>query len=602
MNPKAQTLKDGNPLMYLFRATWRYSAGNHRKVLLFWALFSIAESIELFGEPLIFAKIISITQQEGVTTSSLPRLLALLAGLLVTTIAFWALHGPARLIERANAFGIRITYRRHLLSGVMHLPLAWHSHHHSGDTIDKVNKGSTALYEFAEDSFETIYSITRLIGSYCVLLYFSKAAGLIVLIIIAINVYVTLRFDRILMGHYHQLNHAENHINQSIFDSISNITAIITSRAERLILTRIVGTLEAPFDVFRASNRLNELKWCITSIWCTVMTVTVLGIYFWQHIGASEGVLLGSAYLLMQYLEKISQLFFRFTGMYAQVVWRKTKIMNAEELATDFVAKNVPSNGLPTQWQRLEIKNLDFCHNYEDGQLHLDNISLSIRRGEHIALIGPSGCGKSTLMKIMAGIMHPQRLQLSIDGHSIEQGFLEIANSSILIPQKPEIFEDTVMNNLTMGAVYDPDLVRKAIDIAQLTETINGLPEKYKTRMREKGTSISGGQEQRVAIARGLLQFLTAPHTSILLLDESTSNLDSPTAMQILQGIQQLGGTTVFVTHKLSDLGLFDKIYLLNKGQIVAEGTLPHLMRSSPEFRELWSEYHTHHHSFSAHL
>lgn len=601
MKKKTTQLRDGNPLLYLFRAAWHYSAGNRHKVILFWALFTMAELLELFGDPLIFAKIITIIQQDGISHSSMPRLLVLLAGLILTTIVFWALHGPARLIERANAFGIRVTYRKHLLSGVMRLPLAWHSHHHSGNTIDKINKGSTALYEFAEDSFETIYSITRLIGSYCILAYFSKPAALIVLIIIAINICVTLRFDRILMGQYHHLNHAENHITQSIFDSISNITAIITSRAERLILNRLIGTLEAPRDVFTTSNRLNELKWCITSICCTVMTATVLGIYFWQHMGASGGVLLGSVYLLMQYLEKITQLFFRFTSMYAQVVWRKTKIMNAEELAVDFVESTVLGNGLPQHWQKLEIKNLDFCHTNQDDHLHLDDISISIHRGEHIALIGPSGCGKSTLMRIMAGIAYPQRLQLAIDGRIIEEGFLGIAENVTLIPQKPEIFEDTVMNNLTMEAAYDLELICKAVDIAQLTETIKKLPCQYETRMREKGASISGGQEQRVAVARGLLQFMTSAKDNILLLDESTSSLDGPTETKILDGIQTLGGTTVWVTHKLDNLARFDRIYLLDKGRISASGSLPYLIRTSPEFQKLWNEYHAHHHRFSAH-
>ncbi len=580
-----------NPLVYLFSKTWKYSEGNRRKVVLFWVMFIVAEIIWVFVKPLIWARMINMIQMQGITHENVKTLTGLLAINLLGVLVFWMIHGPARCIEQSNAFRARINYRRYLLRGVMTLPMEWHTDHHSGDTLDKVEKGTGALFNFSESSFEIIYAIVKLVGSYAVLIYFSRPAAYIVLAMMIVSAIITMRFDRVLIGRYKDLNHAENRISESVFDAISNISTVIILRVERLVFGAIMRKVEEPFDLKRRTNVLNEFKWFLTNLSCAVMTALVLGIYFWQHVGTSQGVLIGSIYLLIKYLEEISELFSQFTSMYGDIVIRKTRMMNAEELAEDFRSENFTNHVLPDTWHELRIEGLGFSYHESGGVSHLEGINLSLRRGERIAFVGESGSGKTTLLKIMRDLYTPRSLRLLVDGVAIPHGFDGISRAIALIPQSPEIFTATIRENITLGAEYDDEFIRRFTDMACLTGVIEGLPHGFDSSIKEKGVNLSGGQQQRLALARGLL----ACHgKDIVLLDEPTSSLDTATEMQVYRNIFEAftDKTVVSSIHRLHLLSLFHRIYMFAEGRIMAVGSLSELLESCPQFQILWKQYH----------
>ena len=115
-----------NPLLYLFGKTWQYSQDNRGKVVWYWIMFIVANTITMIGGPLVFAKLMNTVQQEGITSGNFRMLIGLLMLTLVFELFFWSLHGPARCIERNNAFKVRLNYRRFLMKGVMTLPMEWH--------------------------------------------------------------------------------------------------------------------------------------------------------------------------------------------------------------------------------------------------------------------------------------------------------------------------------------------------------------------------------------------------------------------------------------------------------------------------------------------
>src|ERR1035437_3303122 len=127
-----------NPLVHMLKKTWEYSKDNRKNIVFYWILFVTTNAIQLLAEPLIWAKIINVITMQGITTSNIKLLFTLLVTTFFLEIVFWSMHGPARLMERTNAFIARASYRKHLLKGVMALPMEWHVDHHSGDTIDKV--------------------------------------------------------------------------------------------------------------------------------------------------------------------------------------------------------------------------------------------------------------------------------------------------------------------------------------------------------------------------------------------------------------------------------------------------------------------------------
>lgn len=576
-----------NPLIYLFGKTWHYSAGNRRQIVCYWLMFIAGESSFLFGQPLIWAELMNTVQVQGITSQSIQKLLVLLLLTIGIEVLCWSFHGPARLIEEVNAFKARTNYRRHLLKGVMTLPLEWHAEHHSGHIIDKIEKGTTGLYQFSETSFEVIYGMVQLVGSYCMLAYFSPPAGVIVAVMIVITALITIRFDRVLVGQYEAINKAENDISESVFDAVSNISTVIILRVEKLVFDTIMHKVEQPFSLVKRNNYLNEWKWFLTSMCCAVMAVLVMSAYFWQHLDAKEGVLLGSVFILIQYLQRMSELFIKFTRMYGEVLKRKARVTNAEELTKDFRSESFANHVLPRDWQVLSVEGLNFSYHSEAADLHLNDLSLSIARGERIALVGETGSGKTTFLKIMRDLYHPQSLTLSVDGQGIPHGFEGISRAIALVPQDPEIFATTILENITLGAEYDTAFVQRFTDMACFSEVVDGLPNKFGSSIKEKGVNLSGGQQQRLALSRGLL---ACYEKDIVLLDEPTSSLDTVTEMKvytnILQGFEDK--TIISSIHRLHLLPLFDRVCMFEGGRILASGTLAELLASCPKFASMW--------------
>jgi ATP-binding cassette subfamily B protein len=399
-----------------------------------------------------------------------------------------------------------------------------------------------------------------------------------------------MRFDRVIIGQYKQLNRYENNVSESVFDAISNITTVIILRVERLVFSAIASKVEKPYELFKQNNRLVELKWFLTNMCCSGMTVVVLAVYFWQHIGTTQGVLVGSVYLLINYLGRVSELFFKFTSMYGDTLQRKAKVVNSEELREDFKIENFTNHLLPKDWKHLEIKNLNFSyHNEEDGGLHLEDVSMSIQKGERIALVGETGSGKTTLLKVVRDLYCPKSLDLKVDGQDLSGGFESISQAISLVPQNPEIFATTIIENITLGAEYEMGFVKKYTDMACFTEVADKLPKKFDTSIKEKGVNLSGGQQQRLALARGLL---ASHNKDIVLLDEPTSSLDTATEMEVYKNIfKEFEGKTVISTiHRLHLLPLFQKIYFFSEGRIVGFGTLSDLLSSNKQFNVLWQK------------
>lgn len=591
----AQTVSqsNNNPVWYLAKMLWRYSAGNRPQLILYVLLFCIANGIA-FVEPLIIARILDTIQASGVTGASLPTLLLYLGALLALNIGFWIFHGPARILEFRNAFIVRAQYKQYLLDGVLALPIEWHTDHHSGNTIDKIEKGTRALKDFANRTFQIIEAFIRLTSSYIVLVYFNPPSAVIVAGMVTLTVIMIMQFDRRLVLQYKQLNKAENEIAQKIFDVISNVTTVVILRIERLVSSAIYKKIMAPFSLFDRNNKLSETKWFLVFTASSLMTVLVLGSYFYTSLAAGTTVLVGTVYALYGYLDRISGLFFRFASMYGDILQQKASVQNAEEVAKDFLDQKASAHhALRDRWMQLLIRNLRFSYDAAEGtRQHLDGVDMTIQRGQRIALIGASGSGKTTFLKVFRELYQPKHVELTLDGSVLEGGFSDISADIALIPQDPEIFSTTILENITVGVSYPSAYVQRFTDMACATEMIERLPHKLKSYIHEKGVNLSGGERQRLALARGLM---ACDDKQIVLLDEPTSSVDTRNELKIFHNIfEAFDGKTILASvHRLHLLSLFDQIYYFKAGQIIASGTLEQLLKESQDFKDTWDKYHT---------
>lgn len=580
-----------SPIIYLTRKTWEYSKGNRKNVVLYFILFVFANSIDFFT-PLVFAKVLNIIQEHGVTSTSINSIIFYLASFIVIYLVFWMFHGPARVIELRNAFLVRANYKEYLLDGTMALPAQWHTDHHSGDTIDKIEKGTRALFDYSSDTFEVIQTLLRVIGSYVALTYFNLHAGYIVLFMIIITITLILKFDKILIKQYTELNRAENRISAKIFDIISNITTVIILRIEKLVSKAIFKKIMQPFMLFNRNNRLNETKWFLVSFCSSIMTFLVLSSFIYFNFKEGNIILVGTVAALYGYVERINGLFFRFAYKYGEIVRQRTAVMNAEEISDKFREKrSVRSVILGNKWNELKIESLNFSYQTEEGSdLQLKDINLLIKRKEKIALIGESGSGKTTLLKLIRELYTPQDVSIYLDGRKLSHGFKSISSNITLIPQDPEIFSTTIKENITMGVDYKISYIKKFTNMARFTDVVARLPNKFESSIVEKGVNLSGGEKQRLALARGLM---ACKDKSIILLDEPTSSVDLENELIIFQNIfdKFRDKTIISSVHRLHLLPMFDKIYFFKEGKIITSGTFEELLKKSDSFKKMWRKY-----------
>jgi ATP-binding cassette subfamily C protein len=235
----------------------------------------------------------------------------------------------------------------------------------------------------------------------------------------------------------------------------------------------------------------------------------------------------------------------------------------------------------------LALRHLGFTYP-DTARPALDDIDLTIGRGEFVGVIGPSGSGKTTLIAMVSGFIEPDRGEYRIDGHLVDHGRIRALRRTIgYVDQQPFIFGGTVMENVAFGVekgAIDRAQVEVALRQAELWAFVAGLAEGMDAPVGEDGRLFSGGQRQRLAIARALYK-----RPQILILDEATSALDIETERRFTQTVQNLKGqlTIIAIAHRLSTLSACDRLILMEAGRIVDEGRYDVLLDRSATFRRL---------------
>lgn len=214
----------------------------------------------------------------------------------------------------------------------------------------------------------------------------------------------------------------------------------------------------------------------------------------------------------------------------------------------------------------------------------LQLINLEIRQGEFVAIVGPSGAGKTSLVDVLLGILNPSEGDVEISGLTPLEAFAKWPGAVSYLPQDIEVIDGSIRNNLCLGLDFkkiSDDELWDALDAAHLSELVESLPEKLDAPMGERGMKISGGQRQRLGIARALLC-----KPKLIVFDEATSALDGETESRVTDSLLALKGeiTIVMIAHRLSTIKEADMIYVLEDGKISAHGNFETLRKSNPLF------------------
>jgi ABC-type multidrug transport system fused ATPase/permease subunit len=352
-------------------------------------------------------------------------------------------------------------------------------------------------------------------------------------------------------------------------EGLSRMEAIKAFRLERVVLERFRGPNEAQARASIRRVQLAALHWPLSQI-VTGLGVVVLLMYTINEVQAkrlTNGAMIAYFTQLMTIIAPVqifARLWARWTAMYEPA--------RSIKAALELPAEADPGSLSPQTW-RGELRFEAMTARYSGANVPaLDDVNLTIRAGESVALVGPSGSGKTTITRLLLRLLDLESGRILLDGQNLSEYTLDSSRAAIaLVPQQPQLFTGSILENVRLAR---PDAneaqVWRALEAANLAEEIRAMPRGLETMLGEAGSGISGGQAQRLSIARALL--LEAP---IIVLDEPTSALDAHSEAAVKRTLELVRGTrtVIVIAHRLTTVESVDRIVVLEMGRIIEEGS-----------------------------
>jgi len=479
-----------------------------------------------------------------------------------------------------------VDLKRKFFDHLMHMDYAFYTKHKTGSIISKLIRIGGAV-ERLTDVF--IFNFAPLMFQLVVislsLAYFSWIPALITLLTVSTFVGYGLFMQKTQERSNIEYNSAEDIEKAGIADMLTNIDSIKYFGKENFAKNKFKELSEETKN--RVLKFWEYFRW-LDAIQALILSTGTFFLVYFTIIGfVNEEYTIGTVVFIYTIFANLIGYLFSFVhgirNFYRamadfEMLFRYSKIKN--EIVDDKNAK-----GLKIKRGEIKYKNVTFKYGKREI---FHKFNLLIPKNKKTALVGHSGCGKTTLIKLLFRFYDVDSGVILIDKKNIKEFTQEsLRNEMSIVPQECILFDDTIYNNIAFskpGAKKEE--VFNAIKFAQLDQIIKNFPNKEHTIVGERGIKLSGGEKQRVSIARALLA-----NKKILVLDEATSSLDSQTEHEIKKDLEHLmtGRTSIIIAHRLSTIMKADKVVVIKKGKIVQQGTHKKLIKMPGEYCNLWN-------------
>lgn len=502
-----------------------------------------------------------------------PIALLTICGLAVVLIAcVRALFEYKRVVDCAW-IGNRIVtaMRRDVFTHLQSLSLSFHAKSRSGDLTVRLVGDLNMIRDVAVTALlPLVASATMLVGMSAIMLWMHWRLGLLAISVFPLFWLAATQSSRKIQAAAKKQRSYEGALAATASESLSSAKVVQALSLEEHFADAFGSQSEKSMKDGVKTSRLSAALERKVDVMVALATALVL----WQgarYVLAGE-LTIGGLVIYLAYLKrgfKPLQDFAKYTGRLSKALAAADRIVEILEESPD-VDELPYAKPAPALQGRIEFQNVSF--GYVPNTIVLDDLSFSIQPGESIAIVGASGVGKSTLLSLICRLHDPGQGQVFIDGQDIRGWTLgTLRGQQSIVMQENAIFAMTVRENIALLQTGATDeAVEAAARVAGAHEFIERLPQGYETRLGERGTNLSRGQVQRLAIARATLQ--QAP---ILLVDEPTTGLDEASERLVVDGILRASQkrTTVIVTHQLSLASQTDRIFVFTDGKIVESGT-----------------------------
>jgi len=477
---------------------------------------------------------------------------------------------------------------------IINLSYRFHLGKKTGSIISKftrgVNKVESLVGAFMYNFVAVMFRIILSIG---VIFVFDMVTSIILLITTVAVISTGVIITNLQKQPQSMANYREDNLKQNLSDVFLNIDTVKYFAKEEKTYRYFGGLSET---LRKARERFWGFFCWHASIQTLILGLGVAAMIYFSFTNFLKGNLtLGTITLIYASIWKLIPQLFGLIHGYREFV---RSIIDVDALFKIFKEKNEVKDQdgakkLVVKDGKIRFKNVFFSYpgfknKSDDQNALLKNFDLEIKKNTKVALVGPSGGGKSTVVRLLYRLFDLDSGYISIDGQDISAVTQKSLRSSMsVVPQEPILFDNSIYFNIAYANPQaSKNEVWQAIRFAKLDKLINSLPKKEKTIVGERGVKLSGGEKQRVSIARAILA-----NKKILVLDEATSALDSETEREIQGYLQKLmeGRTTIIIAHRLSTVMKADKIVVIDEGKIVEQGSHRELTRKrSGLYKKLW--------------
>jgi ATP-binding cassette subfamily C protein len=433
-----------------------------------------------------------------------------------------------------------------------------------------------------------LVAILTLVGVTAILLWVHWQLALFILIMNPVVIYFTVIMGKRVKELKRKENSAFELFQQSLSETLDAIQQIRAMNREQHYITRVINRAK---DIKRhsaafswKSDAAGRFSFLIFLVGFEIFRAIAMLMVVFSNLTIGEMMaVFGYLWFMMAPVQEVLNIQYSYYGARAAL----SRVNRLLELHQE---PEYPHLKNPFAGQKTVSIQLDKIHfAYQPDQEILKDLSLNISKGEKVALVGASGGGKSTLVQVLLGLYPPQQGDIRFDDVSIREiGLDRVRDHVATVLQHPALFNDTVRMNLTLGKTEDEQQLWQALEIAQLRQTIEELPEGLDTLIGQQGVRLSGGQRQRLAIAR---MILTQPQ--VVILDEATSALDIETETRLHRDLSAFleGRTTLIIAHRLSAVKQADRVYVFEDGNIIEEGTHDELIQGEGLYQRLYGQH-----------